>query len=264
MGISRISAAWDLFLEVDSEKQIEILEDRVDSTPVPANVIRIVILQEPFFELVSHVMKYPHTYSYVFTYHQEILDNNPKSRFFLGNSTWVGPRGAENKRFAVSTVVGGKTAVMRPGYDIRHELWRREKQITIPKEFYLSSENKFPDGEYASHPFILKDVKQPMFDCMFHIAIENVYLNNHFTEKLIDCFYTHTIPIHWGTPNIGDYFNKDGMFEVNNLDEMVAVCNSLTPGIYQSKLEVIEENYQRVLEHTNYVESLRRTIKSIL
>ena len=50
---------------------------------------------------------------------------------------------------------------------------------------------------------------------------------NWFTEKLIDCFATGTIPIYWGCPNIEEFFNKDGIIQVNNIDELLETTTNL-------------------------------------
>eukprot|EP00620_Florenciella_sp_RCC1587_P021099 CAMPEP_0182561832 /NCGR_PEP_ID=MMETSP1324-20130603/4262_1 /TAXON_ID=236786 /ORGANISM="Florenciella sp., Strain RCC1587" /LENGTH=60 /DNA_ID=CAMNT_0024774579 /DNA_START=220 /DNA_END=399 /DNA_ORIENTATION=+ len=51
---------------------------------------------------------------------------------------------------------------------------------------------------------------------MFHIAIENVKSNGYFTEKLLDCFLTRTVPLYWGCPNIGEYFEVEGMIIIDD------------------------------------------------
>ena len=50
---------------------------------------------------------------------------------------------------------------------------------------------------------------------MFSIAIENASYETYFTEKLLDCFATGTIPVYYGAPDIGDYFNKDGIIDLS-------------------------------------------------
>jgi hypothetical protein len=37
---------------------------------------------------------------------------------------------------------------------------------------------------------------------MFHIAVENVKIDNWYTEKISQSFATKTVPIYWGCPNI--------------------------------------------------------------
>ena len=42
-----------------------------------------------------------------------------------------------------------------------------------------------------------------------------------FTEKLIDAFLTGTIPLYWGCPTIGEFFDMDGILLFDNVDVLV-------------------------------------------
>ena len=46
---------------------------------------------------------------------------------------------------------------------------------------------------------------------MFSIVIENSIESDYFTEKLLDCFLTGTIPIYVGTKTTSEYFDTDGI-----------------------------------------------------
>ena len=74
---------------------------------------------------------------------------------------------------------------------------------------------------------------------MFSIAIENASCKTYFTEKLLDCFATGTIPVYYGAPNIGDYFNKNGIID---LSEEFDVSDE----IYYSKMDAIKENLEKL------------------
>ena len=76
-------------------------------------------------------------------------------------------------------------------------------------------------------------------DYMFSIAMENDNYDDIFCEKITDCFATGTIPIFWGTKNIGNYFDKEGIII---FDENLNV-NDLTEDFYYSKLKHIENNF---------------------
>ena len=39
----------------------------------------------------------------------------------------------------------------------------------------------------------------------FSISIENSTYNHYFTEKILDCFISGTVPIYWGCPSIGNF-----------------------------------------------------------
>jgi hypothetical protein len=77
-------------------------------------------------------------------------------------------------------------------------------------------------------------------DYMFSIAMENDNYDDIFVEKITDCFACGTIPIFWGTKNIGNYFDKDGIIMLEDLDDL----RSVTPDLYYSKLKHIENNFK--------------------
>ena len=76
---------------------------------------------------------------------------------------------------------------------------------------------------------------------MFSVAIENGQYETYFTEKLLDCFATGTIPVYLGAPDIGEHFNKDGIID---LTEEFDVSEE----IYHSKMDAIKDNLERAKE----------------
>jgi hypothetical protein len=85
---------------------------------------------------------------------------------------------------------------------------------------------------------------------MFSIAHENASYPGYFTEKILDCFATGTIPIYWGDPEIGRIFNTDGIIMLNETFKL----DSLTPDLYYSKIEAVKENCQIVKDNFIMVE----------
>ena len=100
-----------------------------------------------------------------------------------------------------------------------------------------------------------------MFNRQFHICIENVKRQNWFTEKLIDCLYTKTIPIYYGCPNIGDWFDLNGFLIVNSVQEIIDTCNNITSDFYEEKKDSIERNYIECLKYTNVGANVQRSIE---
>ena len=78
----------------------------------------------------------------------------------------------------------------------------------------------------------------------YHISLENSRQKNYFTEKVIDCFASKTVPIYYGCPNIGDWFNMDGMITFNDLDELELIIRKLDSDAYDCRKDAIEENYE--------------------
>jgi hypothetical protein len=102
-------------------------------------------------------------------------------------------------------------------------------------------------------------------DYKFNVCIENLQHTNWFTEKIIDCLRTGTVPIYWGCPNIGDFFNTKGFIIVNSLEDIVNVVNNLTEDDYTSRLEYIKENFDKSLQYgSNLFERADNEIKKLL
>ena len=74
---------------------------------------------------------------------------------------------------------------------------------------------------------------------MFSVAIENGQYETYFTEKLLDCFATGTIPVYLGAPDIGKHFNMDGIIVLS--DEF-----DVSEEIYYNKIDSIKDNLERV------------------
>ena len=90
----------------------------------------------------------------------------------------------------------------------------------------------------------LKDKIDGLRDYRFHFCIENIKRDYWFTEKLIDCFVTGTIPLYWGCPSIGDFFNTDGMICYDEVKELPPILQSCNDDLYLSKMDAIEENFE--------------------
>ena len=79
---------------------------------------------------------------------------------------------------------------------------------------------------------------------MFSVVFENVKKEHLFTEKIIDCFLTGTIPIYWGANKITEYFNKDGIILVENFENIKDVLEDICSESYQKRSLAILENFE--------------------
>ena len=81
-------------------------------------------------------------------------------------------------------------------------------------------------------------------DYHFSIAIENMQMDNYFTEKIIDCFVTGTVPIYWGSPKLDEFFDTNGVITFNTLEELNNILNNLTLDDYNNRLDSIKYNFE--------------------
>ncbi len=81
-------------------------------------------------------------------------------------------------------------------------------------------------------------------DYMFSIAMENSVYDTYYTEKLLDCFATGTVPIYWGCQSIGNHFNPDGIIMLNDEFDI----DNINEDLYHSMKDAIEENYEKCMD----------------
>jgi len=198
------------------------------------------------------VLRMARQYDLILTWDREILGGCAHAVMLPFGTTWIAPedRGLEGqkKQFKVTTFCGGKKGLA--GYGVREEVWSRAHEIRVAYELWASARTPLPvsfppTGAGAVRILPVEAAgKRVMFDAMFHVAIENSQWPNYFTEKLIDCFVTGTVPIYWGCPNVGDFFDRDGVVVVRDAEEIIRVCNSLTVEDYTRRRAAIARNFE--------------------
>lgn len=86
----------------------------------------------------------------------------------------------------------------------------------------------------------------------FALCFENMILKGWMTEKLFDCFFTGTIPIYWGAPDVTDYVPEDCFIDMRQFasyDALRTYLKSLGPqeiATYKEKARdyLASEKYQ--------------------
>ena len=129
------------------------------------------------------------------------------------------------KNKIISIISSNKTFLT--GHKLRHEVISKIPKLDVYGRGYKEIPTKL-DG--------LKDYK-------FSIAIENDKVDYYFTEKIIDCFITGTIPIYWGCPSIGNFFDINGILTFNTIDELNDIINNLD-NEYEKRFESVKTNFE--------------------
>lgn len=192
-------------------------------------------------------------YNLIVSWDDEILNTCDNVKFMPFGTTWINKKNwrlkPKPKKFKVTTLCGGKKNTTN--HLKRFDLWKKQKKIEMPNVFWNSSHNKLPDKN--NNPILdgQPTNKIKMMDAQFHIAIENICEKNYFSEKLIDCLVTGTIPIYCGCTNLGDYFDTRGIIQVQTVSDIIKTCNSLKASLYKEWKEYIEINYHLALEYAN-------------
>ena len=74
---------------------------------------------------------------------------------------------------------------------------------------------------------------------------------------------TGTVPIYWGCPSIGNFFNTDGMILFNEIGELNKILKEISFEQYVKMKDAIEENFEKAKEfliaedyiYKNYLEN---------
>lgn len=180
-------------------------------------------------EIVRHVkdnyQKYLEVFELIFTHNQELLALDPRFKWCPAQGFWIQEAKIYEKTKMISMISSNKA--MTEGQRTRLR-WVEmlEDQIDV----YGRGINEIS----------LKE--EGLCDYMFSVVIENGFYESYFTEKILDCFATGTVPVYMGSPDIGKYFNKDGIID---LTEEFDVSEE----IYFSKMDAIKENLERAKEY---------------
>ncbi|WP_367746718.1 glycosyltransferase family 10 domain-containing protein, partial [Helicobacter pylori] len=88
----------------------------------------------------------------------------------------------------------------------------------------------------------------------FNLCFENSQGYGYVTEKIIDAYFSHTIPIYWGSPSVAKDFNPKSFVNVhdfNNFDEAIDYVRYLHthPNAY---LDMLYENPLNTLDGKAY------------
>lgn len=97
----------------------------------------------------------------------------------------------------------------------------------------------------------------------FSVAIENSKHDYYFTEKLLDCFLTGTIPVYWGCPSIGKFFDINGVICFDSIVELGMILKNLTEDLYKSKMYSIRTNFEIAKNYTHPSELVYNLVDSM-
>jgi hypothetical protein len=190
-------------------------------------------LIEPY-DIVSNsyeqIKQYNESFEYVFTHEKTLLDLGNNYRFVPFGGCWIKEEDQKiySKTKTVSIISSWKNQL--PGHQMRHNI------ISA----FGDRMDIFGNGytPIAEKVIGLKDY-------MFSVTIENCKRDYWFTEKLIDCLITGTVPIYWGCPSIGDFFNTKGFIIVDSIDDVSDILDNVTPEKYNEMKPYIEENFEK-------------------
>lgn len=160
----------------------------------------------------------------VLTHDQRFAETNAWYWYAHGGST-IAPEAwkIEDKTFRVSLLLSEKRTL--PGHRMRQEVAER-----FGSELDIYGDAGFVPAWEAYAPY------------QYSVVIENHSAAWYFTERLIDCFSVGTVPIYWGCPDLERFFDKDGVIQVHDVDEIGEALDRLNTFDYLDRRDSIRRN----------------------
>lgn len=183
--------------------------------------------------IYSYVEKNHDKFDFILTYDDMLVNISSKFLFYPFGCCWVHPyiTGAEpEKTNHISIIASGKNQTT--GHQLRHRVIRELDMVNNPVIDVLGN---------GYNPF--KNKKDGLQKYRFSIVIENSIQDTYFTEKIIDCFATKTVPIYYGTSKIADFFDRTGIISFNTVDELKEILDGLSEQDYENMRGGIEKNF---------------------
>jgi hypothetical protein len=180
----------------------------------------------------------------VFTHDAELIAARPdKCRFVPGGGIWIGGRvgGGEiklyEKRALVSMVSSNKRMCEWHLRRLNIALaLLDDPRVTV---FIAGQDNRSPSWV---------PIVETLADFRYSIVMENNQDSYYFTEKLLNCFATGTVPIYFGAKEIGRIFDPEGIISFSSESELPAILASLSAEDYERRRPAVERNFARCNE----------------
>jgi hypothetical protein len=170
----------------------------------------------------------------IFTYDDELLSISDKFEFLPIGGCWIEEQDwkIHEKNKLICSIASVKT--ITEGHRMRHEVVKKFTSIDAYGNGYKPINKKID---------VLKDY-------MFSVVIENEKMDFLFTEKLIDCFITGTVPIYRGCPSISKFFDIRGFFVFDTIEELETILKSINEDTYYEKMEYLKINLELSKKYT--------------
>lgn len=258
-------------LEKEEVRNLVIIIDRPGHFVEGKHNIFIQVEPEVIFAQQHAIVREQHRYKRIYSFNKYVLMNCSNAYSYVYGTCFLPKEVYENvditrKKFAASNLAGSKLYNNASGHRFRQTIHFAQERISscvsIPITFFRSHQQPvIAQAEGRENPMLNSQDKRDLFlDFQFAIVIENSRQENYFTEKLIDCLVTETIPIYYGCPNIADYFDVTGwiLLTSDSIDMLISAMQTLKEDHYAKHHDIVKKNKQTALSYTNFASNVMR------
>lgn len=198
----------------------------------------VALLLEPYGLRKDHYNDAEENYEFfktILTYEKRYLFEDPRYRFYAYGGSWIDIKkwGIKEKKKDVSIIASDKNTT--EGHKLRHDV--------------ISHFGNDLDGVFGHNHNPIASKYEGLADYRYSIVIESCREDFYFTEKLIDCFSLGVVPIYWGCPSIGQFFDSDGIIAFSTMDQLSMILSQVWDKDYVQRTKAIKENLRRAHQY---------------
>jgi hypothetical protein len=203
--------------------------------------------------ITQNVINNQNNFDLILSWKEDVLNTCKNSeKFLFGGKTITEDKLNLNKKNQITYLTSNKN--FTEGHNFRQKIFNFFDEHDFDGDYEISI--------YKSPPRIDKEI---IFNnAKFSIVVENGREKNYFSEKLIDCLSSKTIPIYWGCPNIFEYFPEGNIITFNSINELTDIISNLDKNYYEINYDMVEENYLLSKPYWNYYQRIQDKIKEYI
>ena len=220
---------------------IGVYVDRMCFTqPIDETKINCAWLIEPSIingENYVNIIKNKENFKYIFTHHKNVIPQAENAVYIPQGGTWMREEdiNIHEKSKVVSSLFSWKN-------------WNAYNRMRFRVYDRLKDDGRvdfYGSGCEKEIEFKIDALK----DYMFSIVIENCVESGYFTEKILDCFLTGTIPVYVGSRDTSNYFDENGIIYFEGDEDLPSILEKLNSEYYMSKIESVRKNFELAKEY---------------
>lgn len=229
--------------------------------------IYIQIEPEAILPVEDLIIQNAHRYHTILTFNSKILEKCPNAKRYIYGTTFLQKSyyeciNTDKKQFRISHLAGSKNHNNASGHLFRQHIHHNQEALRhYPITFYRSVAQVPHITDYGNNPFLDFTSKTQLFDLyQFSIVVENSRQTNYFTEKIMDCVLSKTIPIYYGCPNISEFFDTRGwiILESTEIEELFTKLADLDETYYVRHKDIVESNSKTALQYTDLIANINK------
>ena len=180
-----------------------------------------------------YVEEHADYFRYIFTHDSKLL-SLPQARELNWGDVWLTTNSPKTKGISICTSYKNWCTLHKTRLELA-EYYKDRPEVDV---FC---------GDWNNPNIPVVEAKDYLEHYKYSIIVENDIDDYWYTEKILNCFATKTVPIYIGARKIGERFNEGGIIKAQLFRDVLDIVATLDINAdYESRKAAIEDNFERV------------------